>query len=149
MWDMVDPVNWFERLEKIPKFVTVSSDDEFMMMDQTNIYWDQMPGESHLLIAPNTEHFMFTGILDIMSSMASNIRSVMMGIKKRPTYKYQYDEETGGITVSIPTDQDQPFMVSMRHAQTLSKTMRDFRWMVSPSNFTGFPCEFPYIPSPV
>jgi hypothetical protein len=47
---------------------------------------------------------MFTGILDIMSSMASNIRSVMMGIKKRPTYKYQYDEETGGITVSIPTD---------------------------------------------
>jgi hypothetical protein len=63
-----------------------------------------MPGESHLLIAPNTEHFMFTGILDIMSSMASNIRSVMMGIKKRPTYKYQYDEETGGITVSIPTD---------------------------------------------
>jgi PhoPQ-activated pathogenicity-related protein len=40
MWDMVDPVNWFERLEKIPKFVTVSSDDEFMMMDQTNIYWD-------------------------------------------------------------------------------------------------------------
>jgi len=77
---------------------------------------NKMAGETHLLIAPNTEHFMFTGVWDIMSSMASNIRSVMLGVKKRPTYKYSYDEETGGITVTIPKDQEQPFMVSMRHA---------------------------------
>jgi len=63
-----------------------------------------MPGESHLLIAPNTEHFMFTGIWDIMSSMASNIRSVMLGRGNRPTYKYTHDNETGAITVTIPKD---------------------------------------------
>jgi PhoPQ-activated pathogenicity-related protein len=69
------------KIEKVPKFITVSSDDEFMMMDWTEFYYDQLPGEKHLLIAPNTEHFMVTGILDIMSTMASNIRSVMAGIK--------------------------------------------------------------------
>lgn len=91
LWKITDVANFYEKIEKIPKFVTVSSDDEFMMMDQTNIYWDNMTGEKHLLIAPNTEHFMFTGILDILSSMASNIRSVMMGIEKRPTFNYSYD----------------------------------------------------------
>ena len=80
VWDIIDPINFVEKLDKIPKFVTVSSDDEFMMMDWTSIYWDKFTGEKHLLIAPNTEHIMVTGIRDIMSSMASNIRSVMMGI---------------------------------------------------------------------
>jgi PhoPQ-activated pathogenicity-related protein len=104
-----------DRIENIPKFITVSSDDEFMSMDWTNIYWDKITGEKHLLIAPNTEHFMVTGIWDIMSSMASNIRSVMMGIKKRPTFSYTYDNDTGGLTVTIPRDQEQPFEVSLRH----------------------------------
>ena len=149
MFQYIDPVNFLDRIENIPKFITVSSDDEFMSMDWTNIYWDKITGEKHLLIAPNTEHFMVTGIWDIMSSMASNIRSVMMGIKKRTTFSYTFDNDTGGLTVTIPRDQEQPFEVSLRHGQTISKTMRDFRWMVEPNNFTQIVCEFPYIPSPI
>ena len=114
-WDIIDPINFVERMENIPKFVTVSSDDEFMMMDWTSMYWDKITGEKHLLIAPNTEHFMVTGIFDVMSSMGSNIRSVMMGIKKRPTFTHSYDKETGAISITIPKDQEQPFMVSLRH----------------------------------
>lgn len=115
MFQLIDPINFLDKIEKIPKFVTVSSDDEFMSMDWTNIYWERIKGEKHLLIAPNTEHFMATGVWDIMSSMASNIRSVMMGRDNRPTFSYAYDEETGGLTVTVPRDLVQPFMVSMRH----------------------------------
>jgi PhoPQ-activated pathogenicity-related protein len=39
-WQIIDPIHFMDRLEKIPKFVTVSSNDEFMMMDQTAMYWD-------------------------------------------------------------------------------------------------------------
>lgn len=34
----------------------------------------------------------------------------------------------------------------LRHAQTLSNKMRDFRWVVSSNNNTMIECEFPYIP---
>ena len=37
---VIDPINYMDRLDKIPKVVVLSSDDEFMMMDWTNIYWN-------------------------------------------------------------------------------------------------------------
>jgi len=33
-------MSYLDRLEEVPKLVVVSSDDEFMMMDWTNIYFD-------------------------------------------------------------------------------------------------------------
>merc|ERR1719393_377506 len=36
MMGIVDPINYLERLNRIPKFVLVSSDDEFMMMEWTH-----------------------------------------------------------------------------------------------------------------
>jgi hypothetical protein len=86
-----------------------------MMMDWTALYWDKLKGEKHLLIAPNTEHTLITGKWDILSSMATNIKSVMLGIKKRSTFTYDYDNDTGALSINVPLDQDQPFEVSMRH----------------------------------
>lgn len=40
MFEIIDPMSYLDRLEEIPKLVIVSSDDEFMMMDWTNIYYD-------------------------------------------------------------------------------------------------------------
>jgi len=119
-----------------------------MMMDWTALYYDQLKGEKHLLIAPNTEHVMVTGIPDILSTMTTNIRSVMLGKTKRSTFTYDYDKETGALTVTVPLDQEQPFDVSFRHSQTISNTRRDFRWMVESNDFSQIECKFPYIPVP-
>jgi len=62
LFKISDPVNYIEKLATIPKFVIVSSNDEFMSMDWTNIWWDKMKGEKHLLIKPNSEHSMATAI---------------------------------------------------------------------------------------
>jgi len=105
-WEIIDPIHFLDRLEKVPKFITVSSDDEFMMMDQTEFYYDKLKGEKHLLIAPNTEHIMVTGIPDILSTMTTNIRSVMLGKTKRSTFSYNYNNETGALSVTVPLDQD-------------------------------------------
>lgn len=105
-WEIIDPIHFLDRLEKVPKFITVSSDDEFMMMDQTEFYFDKLKGEKHLLIAPNTEHIMVTGVPDILSTMTTNIRSVMLGKTKRSTFSYNYNNETGALSVTVPLDQD-------------------------------------------
>ena len=59
---MMDPFSFQPQLQKIPKLTVTSSDDEFMMMDWSNI-WDKDVdelgpyGEMHLMIAPNSDHF--------------------------------------------------------------------------------------------
>lgn len=104
--EVVDPINYIERLEKIPKFIFVSSDDEFMSMDWTNIgYYDMMKGEKHLLIKSNTEHSMATGIPWVMGVIGTAVRSIASGITSRPTIEYQYDPSTGVLLVTIPKDQ--------------------------------------------
>ena len=39
---MVDPMTFGSRLARIPKLTIVSSDDEFMQMDWSNIWYDNM-----------------------------------------------------------------------------------------------------------
>lgn len=46
--DIIDVDLYEDRLAKIPKLVMVSSSDEYMSMDWTQLYWDQMQGEKHL-----------------------------------------------------------------------------------------------------
>ena len=56
----VDPIFHLDRIEHLPTMIIVSSDDEFMSFDWTNLYFDQMKvaGEKNLLIAANSEHSM-------------------------------------------------------------------------------------------
>ena len=73
---LLDPMNYADKLSKIPKYVIVSSNDEFMMFDQTNIYYDRLKGEKHLLIVQNSEHSMITGLYTVLSSMGTFVRSI-------------------------------------------------------------------------
>ena len=77
---IIDPINYLDKLEKIPKFIMVSSDDEFMQFDWTNIYYDKIPGEKHLLIVANSEHSMATAIGPSLSNIGTFIRSIASGI---------------------------------------------------------------------
>lgn len=99
-----DPINYIDELEGIPKYIVVSSNDEFMSMDWSNIYYDQLKGEKHLIIMPNSEHSLSTGIYGCLSAMGTFIRSLAAGIKERPNFEYQYSPETGELSVSIAKD---------------------------------------------
>jgi len=140
----VDPIfePFLSRLGKIPKHVVVSSDDEFMMMEQTALWWDQMKGEKHLTIANNAEHSMATGIVELLETLVNTISSIYHG-GKRPEWSFTADQESGVITVTIPPTQPHGKVV-LRHANTISKTNRDFRWARLSNNVTG-PCKLPEI----
>lgn len=119
-----------DRLEEIPKLVVVSSDDEFMMFDWTNIYYDKLGGEKHLLITPNAEHSMATNIPDVITSVTAFMKSIAQGIVSRPSFDYTYNETNGEISVQmLDSNMVKPKKVSLRYAQTLSTKRRDFRWI--------------------
>lgn len=124
----IDPIHepFLSRLANIPKHVIVSSDDEFMMMEWTNLWWDKMGGEKHLTIANNAEHSMATGVVELLETVVNTVASVYAG-GKRPDWSYKADQESGVITVTIPPTQPHGKVV-LRKANTISKSIRDFRW---------------------
>ena len=154
MMAVIDPINYPEALARIPKLAVVSSDDEFMSMDWTNIWYDQFQqthGETHLLIAPDSEHSLATGIPEVIETVAVFISSVAAGHTEadRPQFTYAKDEATGAITVSVDAAKyaGPPPKVVLRHAQTTSNTRRDFRWVRLADNATNA-CKLPDLPLP-
>ena len=134
----------------MPKFILVSSDDEFMSMDWTNIgYFEKLQGEKHLYIVPNTEHGLATGLFRALNAIGTFMSSVISGKTERPSIDYQYDRSSGELSVIIPKD-IKPDSVKMRHGMTLSKDRRDFRWIVNANNITKIDpaCKFPYVSFP-
>jgi PhoPQ-activated pathogenicity-related protein len=96
-----------------------------MMMDWTNIWYDSMPGESHLLIAQNSEHSLATGIPELVPSLANMLGSIAAGHtrEQRPDFKYTFDNTTGRITVMIPKTMPAK-TVKIWHAETLQSERR-------------------------
>ena len=100
----VDPIHHMDRIEDLPVNFIVSSDDEFMSFDWTNIYFNELKGEKNLLIAQNCEHSMATGVYALVNDASSFVRSVASGHTVRPKFSHVYDNHTGEITVTIPKD---------------------------------------------
>lgn len=142
---IVDPIHYVDRLARLPKIVSVSSDDEFMMFEWTSQWWDKFTGEKHLMIAQNAEHSMATGIVELVKALSCFASSVFRN-GARPEFTWVADLVQGTITVKIPDQFVKGAKVVLRHATTLSSTRRDFRWAIAAQNTSGKPsCTLPTI----
>merc|ERR1711871_819786 len=142
---VVDPIYYGESLARLPKVVVLSSDDEFMQFDWSDIWYSKLTGEKHLLIAPNSEHSLASGIPEILDTMTAMIKSIAEGHgeSNRPNFDYSYDPSNGEITVTIPPGLEHGKVV-LRHAQTISTERSNFRWIRSANN-NSQPCKLPEI----
>jgi len=138
---VVDPMNYLDRLARLPKTVILASDDEFMMMEWTRLWHSKMPGETHLAICPNAEHSEATGIPTLVPTLTNFANSVFQQ-GKRPEYSFDLDLSAGKITVTVPSTQNVSKVV-LRRGNTLSTKRRDFRWVALPED--GKKCKFPEI----
>jgi PhoPQ-activated pathogenicity-related protein len=143
MLQLIDPINYVDRLEKLPKFVLVSSDDEFMMMEWTRLWWDKFKGEKHLMIANNAEHSMATGIVELLQSLGCFAKSLFLN-GTRPSFDWDLDLAKGAITVRIPKTTAHSKVV-LRHAHTTSLKRRDFRWVALPDGKNKSQCRLPEV----
>lgn len=100
---VIDPMFYGERLKRLPKFVVLSSDDEFMQFDWSNIWWNDLTGEKHLTIINNAEHSLATGIPEVLVTLSNAIRSIAVGHQAaaRPSFTHSVDNTTGAITVKV------------------------------------------------
>lgn len=102
--DFVDPLSFPDKLKHVPKMIVTSSDDEFMMMEWSQFWYDQFEGETHLMIAPNAEHLLATNLPGAISAASTFIKSIQSGhtSEDRPQIEYEYDNQTGQLSVMIP-----------------------------------------------
>ena len=104
----MDPKYYGDRLARLPKLVVLSSDDEFMMMDWSNIWYRNLTdGEAdlHLLIAQNSEHSLATGIPEVLPALSVFLSSIAHGHppSRRPSFEFQGpDPEDGTMTLAVP-----------------------------------------------
>ena len=93
-----------DRLERLPKHVIVATDDQFMQVDWTGLWYGKMPGETHLTITPNTEHTELEGVYTVLMNMASFVRSIALGTpqEQRPVFNTTYNKGAQTVDVVIP-----------------------------------------------
>lgn len=90
---LIDPLNFDDKLQHVPKMIVTASDDEFMMMEWSQFWYDKFKGETHLMITPNAEHLLLTNIPGAMSAATTFIKSIQTGhtSSQRPSFDYTYD----------------------------------------------------------
>eukprot|EP00850_Spirogloea_muscicola_P015498 SM000119S25641 [mRNA] locus=s119:163756:167646:- [translate_table: standard] len=66
----VDPYAYRNRLS-MPKLIVVASNDEFFMMDNSQYYLADLPGENYLLILPDAEHSLVTRLPTLVTAVSS------------------------------------------------------------------------------
>jgi len=103
MAKIIDPIYYYDRLSRLVKLVIVSSDDEFMQMDWTNIWYNNIKGETHLLIAPNSEHSCITAMDKILATTQNLMASLQANHTEadRPGFTYTYNNVSGELVVTI------------------------------------------------
>lgn len=124
IFDIVDPIVYSDRLT-MPKLVVNAAGDEFFLPDDHRYWWKDMSDEKHILMAPNAEHSLITGIPFIIPAVQSFSAGVLQGIA-RPTFTWEHDDNAGTITVQI-TGSVKASEVSMWHAFSFTNGLRDFR----------------------
>lgn len=73
---LIDPLSFHDKLKNVPKQIVTASDDEFMMMEWSQFWYDKFEGETHLMITPNAEHLLLTNIPGAMSAVTTFIKSI-------------------------------------------------------------------------
>jgi PhoPQ-activated pathogenicity-related protein len=126
MMDIIDPIAYKDRLT-MPKMIVNAGGDEFFLPDDQRFWWDEMPNEKNLLMVPNAEHSLATGIVEIIPAVQAFVQGVLQGVP-RPVFDWVHDDDAGTITVTQSSSLPKPLNVTMWYAYSFPGTgRRDFR----------------------
>ena len=139
-----DPIVYKDRYTELPKLVITSTGDEFFQVMDDHLWFDEMPGNNHLLRAPNADHLEVTGLSKIIPSLVTWVHTINLQRKaKAPepvlpalTWQMWSEGEAADQVAHINATLDltkgwttRPKSVHLRHATTDPNSGRlDFRW---------------------
>jgi PhoPQ-activated pathogenicity-related protein len=93
-----DPYFYKDRLT-MPKLVVNAILDEFQQPDDNLYWWSDMPEPKHLMLVPNAEHSLATGILEAVPGIAAWLRQQLLG-KRLPEMDWSIAKD-GTVSLSI------------------------------------------------
>jgi PhoPQ-activated pathogenicity-related protein len=129
-----DPYNYRhrERLKNIPKYLINASGDQFFLPDNSQFYFNELPGEKYLRYVPNAKHNLKGS--DARESLAAFYESVLDGT---PRPKFSWKKEADGSLVVMV--KDKPGHVNLW--QATNPKARDFRVDTIGNAYTSAPLE--------
>jgi PhoPQ-activated pathogenicity-related protein len=117
LMDIEDPYSYRKRFT-MPKLIVNAAGDQFFLPDSSRFYFDDLPGEKHLLYEANADHSLHD--TDADSSIAAFYLSVLRG-SERPNIDWIFQPD-GSIRV---TTNRTPLTVTLW--QSTNPDHRDFR----------------------
>ena len=117
LMDIEDPYSYRDRLT-MPKLIVNAAGDQFFLPDSSRFYFDDLPGEKHLLYEANADHSLQG--TDVNSSIAAFYQSVLHG-GKRPNLQWTFEQDG---SMRVTADQT-PLTVTLWHSA--NPDHRDFR----------------------
>jgi PhoPQ-activated pathogenicity-related protein len=114
-----DPYSYRERYT-MPKYIVNASGDQYFCPDNSQFYFDALPGEKYLRYVPNAAHNLKGS--DARESVAAFYHTVLTG-RERPTYSWTFEKD-GSIHVKTSSH---PKSVTLW--QATNPDARDFRLM--------------------
>ncbi|HLY40038.1 MAG TPA: PhoPQ-activated pathogenicity-related family protein [Terracidiphilus sp.] len=117
LMDIEDPFSYRDRLT-MPKLMVNAAGDQFFLPDSSQFYFDQLPGENHLLYEANTDHSLHD--VDSDQSIEAFYESIVEGIT-RPKLTWTFEPD-GAIRVTMDRT---PLAVTLWQAN--NPEHRDFR----------------------
>ena len=138
---IVDPYRYRDRYQQ-PKLIILGTNDRYWPVDALNLYWDDLPGEKHILYCPNQGH----GIKDygrVFGSLNALHQKMIHG-KQLPKMEWSFENGDGKLTLKVASN-IVPSKVVMWSATAKSRDFRESEWRSSPADASGdkFVCNLP------
>ena len=133
IWQWVDPYTYRNQLT-LPKLVINGTNDRYWVIDALNLYWDDLPGDKHVLYVPNAGHGLDGGKENALKTLAVFAQHIAL---QQPlpavTWKHDDDSDGGGeqmrlVVRSTPA----PKAVRLWTAHSDDKDFRPDHWDATP-----------------
>jgi PhoPQ-activated pathogenicity-related protein len=121
---LVDPWEYRERLTQ-PKLVILGTNDRYWPLDACSLYWDDLPGEKHLIYVPNNGHSLPDRARIVAGLNAIN-RRVITG-KPLPKLDWGFKNDDGHVQLNVLSDV-KPSRVRTWTAIAKTRDFRDSKW---------------------
>jgi PhoPQ-activated pathogenicity-related protein len=138
---IVDPYTYRAALVQ-PKLIMIGTNDHYWPLDALNLYWNDLPGDNHILYVPNNRH----GLRDfrrIVGSLKALHEQVAFH-KQMPKLSWQFTPGDEHLILQVEPDM-KPAKVQAWLAESKTRDFRESTWRARPmtANGAGYRYELP------
>lgn len=122
---IVDPFEYRDRFQKLPKLIINGTNDRYWAQDALNIYWDKIGENKSVLYVPNSGHGLQDGARVLRTAIAFTRR--IAANKAQPGLVWQHSDKDGQPTIRVCAN-EAPKGLRVWTARSKTKDFRESRW---------------------